>query len=228
MTKLMEKIINTRLIWFLEKNNIINKEQSGFRRSRSTVDNLHIIKSEIDLALENKQSLGMLSLDISKAYDSVWKHRVLIILIKASNLLSPLFSQRNGIPQGSSLEVTIFLLAINDIVETIRTPVTANLFADDFNIRALIRSKAEYGSSIFSTANQKYLKMFNTPLNTELRFALGAFKSSPIESLRNLANELPPDLRRTYNTLLYTARSLINIENSSNKYLAKNIKKAEE
>uniref|UniRef100_A0A2S2P219 RNA-directed DNA polymerase n=1 Tax=Schizaphis graminum TaxID=13262 RepID=A0A2S2P219_SCHGA len=77
-------------------------------------------------------------------------------------------------------------------------------------------------------SNQKYLKMFDTPLNMGLRFALGAFKSSPIESLRNLANKLPPDLRRTYNTLLYTARSLINIENTSNKYLAKKIKKAEE
>jgi hypothetical protein len=70
--------------------------------------------------------------------------------------------------------------------------------------------------------------MFDTSLNTGLRFALRAFKSSSIESLRNLASELLPDLRRTYNTLLYTARSLINIENSSNKYLAKNIKKAEE
>jgi len=70
--------------------------------------------------------------------------------------------------------------------------------------------------------------MFDTPLNTGLRFALGAFKSSPIESLRNSANDLPPDLRRTYNTLLYTARSLINIENPSNKYLVKNVKKPEE
>ncbi|KAE9530683.1 hypothetical protein AGLY_011145 [Aphis glycines] len=155
-----------------------------------------------------------------------------------SNSLSTPFSQQNGIPQGSSLAVTIFLLAINDIVETIRTPITANLFADDFNIlirsqntktlkknnriiptknqikilgmifvsklswlphlkitktsliqklniikiishtswggdtssllkiyRALIRSKAEYGSTIFGTANKKYLKMFDTPIN---------------------------------------------------------------
>jgi len=71
MTKIMEKILNNRLIWFLEKNKILNKEQSGFRQSRSTIDNLHIIKSQIDQAFENKQTLGMVSLDISKAYDSV-------------------------------------------------------------------------------------------------------------------------------------------------------------
>jgi len=59
--------------------------------------------------------------------------------VKVSNSLLNFFSQQNNIPQGSSLAVTIFLLAINYIVEKIRTPVTANLFADDFNI--LIRSQ---------------------------------------------------------------------------------------
>lgn len=52
-------------------------------------------------------------------------------------------------------------------------------------------------------------------------------------NLRNLANELSPDIRRTYNAFLYTARSLINIENPLNLekyliYLEKNIKEDEE
>lgn len=99
----------------------------------------------------------MVSLDISKVYDSVWKHRILIILskiqangnmfkyiknflkerrfqVKISNILSKTFTRDNGIPQGSSLAVPLFLLAINDIVETTKVPVRANLFADDFNI----------------------------------------------------------------------------------------------
>lgn len=59
--------------------------------------------------------------------------------LKVSNSLSTPFSKQIGIPQRSSLAVTIFLLAINDIVVTIRTPVTANLFADDFII--VIRSQ---------------------------------------------------------------------------------------
>jgi len=157
MTKIMEKIINTRLIWFLEKNEILSKEQSGFRHARSTMDNLITIKTEIENTFKYKQILGMISLDITKAYDSVWRHRVLTILskiltngnmfkyitnflkerqfqAKVSNTLSNTYYQENGIPQGSSLAVTLFLLAINDIVETIQFPVKANLFADDFNI----------------------------------------------------------------------------------------------
>lgn len=50
--------------------------------------------------------------------------------VKVSNT----FYQENGIPQGSSLVVTLFLLDINDIVKAIQAPVKSNLFADDFNI----------------------------------------------------------------------------------------------
>lgn len=54
--------------------------------------------------------------------------------IKISNILANTFIQENGIPQGSSLVVTLFLLAINNIVEATKVPVRATLFADDFNI----------------------------------------------------------------------------------------------
>jgi hypothetical protein len=139
MTKTMEKIINTRLVWYLEKNKIISIEQSGCRRAKSTVDNLYIIKSEIVKAFKNNQILRMISLGLTKAYDSVWRHRILQILskilingnmynyirnfltdrkfqVKVSNCLSNNFTQENRIPQGLFLAVTIFLLSINDIV----------------------------------------------------------------------------------------------------------------
>ena len=40
--KIFERIINSRLVHFLEKNNVIPKEQAGFRRFRCTTDILHI------------------------------------------------------------------------------------------------------------------------------------------------------------------------------------------
>lgn len=156
MAKLLEKIVNNRLTWFIEKSKILSNRQSGFQKHKSTLDNLIIINSEIHKAFNTKQYLGLISLDISKAYDSAWRHRILIILskiisngnmlkyiknflssrkfmVKISKTLSNTFVQYNGVPQGSSTSVTLFLLAINDINETISYPISSSLFADDFN-----------------------------------------------------------------------------------------------
>jgi len=50
-----------------------------------------------------------------------------------TNAQSKNYTQQNGIPQGSSLSITLFLLAINDITNTVTFPVKANLFAGYFN-----------------------------------------------------------------------------------------------
>ena len=40
LCKTMERMINARLVWFLEKNNIFTKYQSDFRKGRTTTDQL--------------------------------------------------------------------------------------------------------------------------------------------------------------------------------------------
>ena len=47
LCKTMERMINTRLVWFLEKNNILTKYQSGFRKGRTTTDQLIRLESFI-------------------------------------------------------------------------------------------------------------------------------------------------------------------------------------
>jgi len=66
MANILEKIVNTRLIWFLEKAQILSDQQSGFRNHRSTIDRLTIIKSEVNDALNSNQYLGLISIDIAK------------------------------------------------------------------------------------------------------------------------------------------------------------------
>lgn len=67
MSKILEKIINNRLKWLLEKNKLISNKKSGFHRSRSTLDNLVTIHSEINKTFATNQYLGMICLDITKA-----------------------------------------------------------------------------------------------------------------------------------------------------------------
>merc|ERR1719154_507516 len=38
LCKLFEKMVNSRLVWYLEKEGLIQEHQSGFRRNRSTTD----------------------------------------------------------------------------------------------------------------------------------------------------------------------------------------------
>ena len=55
--------------------------------------------------------------------------------------------------------------------------------------RSLIRSKLDYGSIVYGSARKSYLVMLDTVHHQGLRLALGAFRTSPVESLYVEANE---------------------------------------
>ena len=72
--------------------------------------------------------------------------------------------------------------------------------------RSLIRSKLDYGSIVYGSARPSYLKMLNTIHHQGLRLALGAFRTSPVESLYVEAGELPLDERRIKLSLQYLTK----------------------
>ena len=47
LCKTMERMVNSRLTWYLERHKVITEHQSGFRRRRSTVDNLVTLETSI-------------------------------------------------------------------------------------------------------------------------------------------------------------------------------------
>ena len=55
--------------------------------------------------------------------------------------------------------------------------------------RSLIRSKLDYGCIVYGSARSSYIKMINTVHHQGLRLALGAFRTSPVESLYVEAGE---------------------------------------
>ncbi len=69
--------------------------------------------------------------------------------------------------------------------------------------RSLIRSKLDYGCMVYGSACQTNLKLLD-PVHTQaIRICLGAFRSSPRESLCVEADEPPLTLRRTKLALQY-------------------------
>ena len=62
--------------------------------------------------------------------------------------------------------------------------------------KILVRSKLDYGCVVYGSARQSYLWKLDSIHNQGLRLALGAFRTSPVNSLYVEANEPSLNLRR--------------------------------
>ena len=63
--------------------------------------------------------------------------------------------------------------------------------------RSLIRSKLDYGCIVYGSAHPSYIKLLDTVHHQGLRLSLGAFRTSPVESLYVEANEPSLENRRS-------------------------------
>lgn len=155
--KTFERMINDRLIWYLEHNNLLSEYQSGFRKQRSTTDQLVRLESFIREAFVCREHVVSVFFDLEKAYDTTWKYGIMRDLsnaglkgrmpvfisnflanrnfrVRMGSYLSDAFEQEMGVPQGSILSVTLFILKINNIVRCIPKNIRCSLYVDDFVI----------------------------------------------------------------------------------------------
>ena len=79
--------------------------------------------------------------------------------------------------------------------------------------RSLIRSRLDYGSIVYGSARKSYLATLDTVHHQGLRLALGAFRTSPVESLYVEAEAPSLYLRREKLALQYDLRLAANPSN---------------
>ena len=157
LCKLMERLVNNRLKNQLEKQNLLNNSQSGFRRNRSTFDNLIKLENDIQISKTHNEYTMALFLDIEKAFDMCSRWGILKKMhnmglrgklpifvenfmknrsfrVKVNNSFSNIKVQKNGVPQGSVLSPTLFIIMINDILDNPPEGIKLSLYADDVAI----------------------------------------------------------------------------------------------
>ena len=153
MCKILERMVASRLKWYLEHMNILSPYQSAFRRGRCTVDHIARLETEIRHGFfYNKYTLALF-LDFKSAYNLV---SIPALLLKMYNLgfrgrlmsfvqsylsrrtfqvkcgtLSQVFAQENGVVQGGVVSPILFNLMINDIFDGMSDAFSYALYADD-------------------------------------------------------------------------------------------------
>ncbi|KAF2353311.1 Reverse transcriptase domain [Trinorchestia longiramus] len=153
--KLMERLIQRRLEYWMETNNVLLGEQAGFRRGKSTMDSLLIAKDFIANTFSRKQICVAVYLDLDGAYDSVWHEGIIYKLIAsglkntyvkwlknyltgrtASVRLGAVQSEGMhvtwGLPQGAVLSPLLFNIMSSDL--TVADGVQLIIYADDITI----------------------------------------------------------------------------------------------
>ena len=152
--KTMERMINTRLMWYLEHNNILIEEQAGFRKGRCTEDQITLIAQEIEDGFQVKKHTVVVWVDMEKAFDRVWREGLLYKLkdcgvcgnmykwmgqylhnrkarVRSQYHKSRSEDLRHGVPQGGILSPTLFTIFVNDIQSILPKGVQGALYADD-------------------------------------------------------------------------------------------------
>lgn len=164
LSKLIERLVTTRLVYRLESNNILSHYHSGFRQARSTADPLMRLIGEVHLGFQQHPSLRtvLAQLDLKSAYNRV-DHWLLLHTMTKLNIppvyiqfykgflslrsfkvrcgkrVSRSANERCGVPQGAVSSPFLFVIYMEDMLRTVLPEAESKnirlaLFADDLTI----------------------------------------------------------------------------------------------
>ena len=175
LSKILEKIINVRVVKFLQKHKVLYEGQYGFRHGRSTTDAILDFTGNVLESLNKGQYTIALFLDMSKAFDSINHNTLLkklefygirgsvlkwfksyllnrVLKVKYKTVYSSCHEVMYGTPQGSVLGPLLYIILANDLVKSL-TFCSCVTFADD--------------TTIFASGNN--LKFLYRKVNADLR-----------------------------------------------------------
>lgn len=157
LAKVFEKLIQLKLEWWLENNNLFPKFQFGFRRGLSCRDNLVFFTSCILESFSDRAFLGAVCVDIKGAFGNVNTNKLIKILNgcgvppRVVNFINHMIECRTvegyyngdslgsrtacrGVPQGSVLSPILFNMYVKYCCQGLDPCVIPLMYADDLII----------------------------------------------------------------------------------------------
>jgi len=163
--KLLDGIIADRLSSHAESQNWFPPFMGGFRRGRSSVDQVLHFTEDVFNSFSKKQVCVSAFLDLSAAYDRLYRDGLLVVLanqgvtgrtyewirafvhtrvgrVRMGNTESTNLPYLYGVPQGSCLSPILFNLFMCDLAKFLEIPegVQLGIYADDIRVSAFNES----------------------------------------------------------------------------------------
>ena len=159
ISKLLEKVVHSQLVGFLDNEKLFSEFQSGYRKSHSCETAVLKIHNDLLIMMDKRDNAVLLLLDLSAAFDTInhslllkklkdmygitgtvlqWlksylenrKFKVIINQSSSSDCLLEI-----GVPQGSILGPLLFILYTKDIEKIVtKYGFSVHLYADDTQI----------------------------------------------------------------------------------------------
>ena len=136
-------MITKKITNFLETSDILSEIQGGFRKDRRCEDHIFSLKSITSIRKSEGKSTYLAFLDFKKAFDSVWRDKLLVTawevgirgnafsiinniysnvqsMVRFGEIQTDMFVIEEGLKQGCGLSPVLFCIYINELARMIR------------------------------------------------------------------------------------------------------------